>query len=238
MDFSYNYDYAYAMDEEIGAVFGTIYVIYYVIAGLVSLAGYILSAVGLYSIAKRRGINHPWLSWIPVVRVWILGSISDQYRYVTKGQIKSKRKILLGLEIAAVVLSVVMLVVGGAAAADLALVSMSGTEAEIISAAMSSLLGIVGIALLILVVGIVDAVFYYMALYDLYTSVNPTYSVLFTVLSVIPVTNVAEPFFIFFNRKKDLGMPPRCDVPVEPVQPQYLPPQPPVQEPWENTTEE
>jgi hypothetical protein len=44
---------------------------------------------------------------------------------------------------------------------------------------------------------------------------------------------VTEPFFIFFNRKKDGGMPPRRAQ----AQPQYIPPQPsyePPQEPWEN----
>ena len=72
----------------------------FVPTGLVSVAAYVLTSLSLYTIAARRQIANPWLSWIPVVRIWVLGSLSDQYRYVVKGQYKSKRKILIGLKIA------------------------------------------------------------------------------------------------------------------------------------------
>lgn len=235
MEFDYNFDYAYAMEDELGAAFGIFYLIYYLVAFGIGIAGYILSSLGLYTIAKRRGITNPWLSWIPVASAWIVGSISDQYRYVTKGQIKNKRKILLILEIAVAVLTIVMMVMMIVSIADLAMVSLSGSEADILSGVMSLMLGLLGMVLLLGGVGIACAVFRYMAMYDLYTSVNPPYNVVFLVLSII--FSVTEPFFIFFNRKKDAGMPPRCDVPVEPVQPQYLPPQMPIQEPWEHPEE-
>ena len=56
------------------------------ISSLVSIAAYVFSALALYTIAQRRGIRKAWLAWVPVLSVWILGSISDQYRYVVKGQ--------------------------------------------------------------------------------------------------------------------------------------------------------
>ena len=62
---------------------------------LLSIAGYALTALALYAIAKRRGLKNPWLAWIPVADCWLLGSLSDQYRYVVKGEHRSKRKILL-----------------------------------------------------------------------------------------------------------------------------------------------
>ena len=52
---------------------------------LMGIAAYVLTALALYTIAKRRGLNHPWLAWIPVASAWILGSLSDQYRYVVRG---------------------------------------------------------------------------------------------------------------------------------------------------------
>ena len=235
MEFSY--DYMYGMDDEMGAVFGVVYLIYYLIAIGFGIAGYVLSSLGLYTIAKRRGIPNPWLAWIPVVSMWIVGSISDQYRYVTKGQIKNKRKILLILEGVAVVLCIVLVVAMLVAVIGVAEVSMTAaTEAEIMSSAMGIVLWAMLGALVIGGVGLAGTIIYYMAMYDVYTSVNPSYNVAFLVLSII--FHVTEPFFIFFNRKKDLGMPPRCDIPVEPVQPQYMPPQQPIQEPWENVTEE
>ena len=68
-----------------------------------------------------------------------------------------------------------------------------------------------------------------MALYDVYTSMDPKNSVVFTVLSIL--FNVTEPFFLFFNRNKDAGMPPRKQQPVchDPVYEQ------PKEEPWNNS---
>ena len=67
---------------------------------VLSVACYVLEALSLYTIAQRRGIRKPWLAWIPVVNVWIVGSISDQYQYVVNRRIQNRRKVLLGLAIA------------------------------------------------------------------------------------------------------------------------------------------
>ena len=64
-----------------------------------SIVSYVLLAWGMYTIAKRRGIHKHWLAWVPVANIWILGCISDQYRQVARGQVKSKRKALLTLTI-------------------------------------------------------------------------------------------------------------------------------------------
>ncbi|MBQ8237062.1 MAG: hypothetical protein IJZ39_02790 [Oscillospiraceae bacterium] len=233
----YSYEYMYGMDDEVAGVFGAFYIVYYLFTIGLGIAGYVLSSLGLCTIAKRRGIEHPWLAWIPVASAWIVGSISDQYRYVTKGQIKNKRKTLVILQAVIVVLTIALFVAVVVGAMGMADVSMNGTEAEIMSGAMSIVLWAMLGALVIGGVGLANLIIYYMAMYDVYTSVNPPYNVVFLVLSII--FKVTEPFFIFFNRKKDLGMPPRCDIPAQAVQPepQYLPPQPPIQEPWESNPE-
>lgn len=235
----YSFDYSYAMDDEMAAVFGVIYIIYYLFVIGLGLTGYILRSAGTCAIAKRRGIEHPWLAWIPVVDLWILGSISDQYRYVTRGQIKSKRKILLTLSVISAVLIAVFYVVIFSRFISIMEIAMTAGEDAVFGEVMGMVLSMLGVGLVMLGVGIAQAIVRYMALYDLFSSVNPAYNVVFIVLSIIPVTSVAEPFFIFFNRKKDLGMPPRNDVPVEPApaEPQYLPLQEPIREPWENPGE-
>ena len=60
---------------------------------------YVFQSIGLYTIAKRRGIANPGLAWVPVAYSWILGSVSDQYQYVVRGKVCNRRKILLGLAI-------------------------------------------------------------------------------------------------------------------------------------------
>ena len=67
---------------------------------LCCLIGWILGSVGLYKVAKRRGIAHAWLAWLPIGNHWILGCVSDQYQHLVLGKVTSRRKILLGLNLA------------------------------------------------------------------------------------------------------------------------------------------
>ena len=176
--------------------------------GLFGIASYILTALAIYTISRRRGLNKSWLAWIPVLNCWLLGSLSDQYQYVVKGENKSKRKWLLVLNIvkAALILSVTVLgivVAGG--------VIFSINDAEMMRAINGPLMAILGLALPLAAAGIALCVIRYMALYDVYRSLDPGNAVLYLVLSVL--FSPTEPFFLFFNREKDLGMPPRKQKP-------------------------
>lgn len=73
------------------------------------LIAYILTALGTYAIAKRRGINKPWTAWIPIANLWLLGCISDQYRHVAKNQVKTKRRSLVVLSVISLI-AVVLLI--------------------------------------------------------------------------------------------------------------------------------
>ena len=193
-------------------------------SSVLSIAAYVLTALGLYTIAKRRGIKNPWLSWVPVINCWIVGSISDQYRYVVKGEVKSKRKVLLTLNIINAVLAVVMAVVIDFMVIG-AVQSVTGfsTEEEIVGTVLGSLFGVLALCLPLAGVSIAIAVIHYMAMYDIYSSCSPQNSVVFLVLSII--FGITEPFFLFFTRNKDDGMPPRKTEPVYEIP----------QEPWNST---
>ena len=212
-----SYDFSYVMEDVLGS--GLLSVLFSGIpSSLLGIAGYVLTAIGLYTIAQRRGLNRPWLAWIPIVNCWILGSLSDQYRYVVKGEIKSKRKVLLVLNILIKVLSGAMVGVAVAAVVGTTVEFFHGTVGEAaMRAIMGPLVTILGLALPMAGIAIAFAVIRYMALYDVYRSVDPVNCVLFTVLSIL--FGVTEPFFLFFSRNKDLGMPPRRQAPVyeEPV---------------------
>ena len=192
---------------------------------LVSIASYVLSSMALYTLASRRGISKAWLSWVPVLNIWIIGSLSDQYRYVVKGQYRSKRKWLLSLKLVNLLLG--MIVIG---IAIYLVINVSGNFMNLFSqrglpkAVTGSAFAILGLMLPMAGVGIAAAVIRYMALYDLYISMDPVNGVVFLVLSIL--FGITEPFFLFFNRNKDSGMPPRKtavhEEPVcEPVEPYY-----------------
>ena len=237
MDFSY--EFTYEMLEEMGAAIGTGQIVYNIFMLLLGIAGYVLQAAGMYTIAKRRGIPNAWLSWVPVAWIWVMGSISDQFRYVTKAQVKYKRVTLLVLNILCVIAGVATLAVVGIKAVDFVNLSMTGgSEHEMMVAGMSLLFQFFGMALLILGVSMALAIVRYIALYDLFISATPSNAVLFLVLSIFFST--LEAFFIFFSRKKDSGMPPRCDVPQAPLNyaEAVYNPAPPAAEPWDAPTEE
>lgn len=172
--------------------------------GLFGIAAYILSALAIYTVSRRRGLNNPWLAWIPVINVWLLGSLSDQYRYVVKGENKVKRKWLIVLNILKAALMMMLVI--------LAIVTAGALFASHPSEVMGLVVALLGLALPLTAVTIALCVIRYMALYDLYRSLDPANAVLYLVLSIL--FSPTEPFFLFFNRDKDLGMPPRKKAPI------------------------
>lgn len=184
---------------------------------LFGVAVYVLTALSLYTIAQRRGLSWPWLAWIPVVSSWILGSLSDQYRYVVKGENRSKRKFLLVMSILSAVLSTVVCVMCVVVAVQAVFGVMQGFQEDyLVRMVMEYVVSLLGLLLVQLGVMIAYAVIRYMALYDVYKSLDPANSVLYLVLSIL--VSPTEPFFLFFNRNKDTGMPPRRPAPEQPRQ--------------------
>ena len=206
--------------ESLGALFG---LTWSTLPTLISLAVYVFTALGLYTLAQRRGLRHPWLAWIPVANVWILGSLSDQYRYVVRGQVRSKRKVLLTLNIISAVMGVVMTVVIMAAVIRCVFSFRGASETEIVNALMGSIMGVLALCVPWAGVAIASAVLSYMALYDIYTSCDPANNTVYLVLSIL--FGFTQAIFLFLCRNRDDGMPPRRD-----TQPQY---RQPAQEPWE-----
>lgn len=164
------------------------------------ILSYILTGLGLHTIAKRRGLRHAWLSWLPCFgTIWILGSISDQYQYMIKGKTRHRRKTLLGLEIAcfAVIIPAYALLVGstiGLAGSEMGNGTLAGAGFAL------ALLGYVAF----IVMAIILSVLYYISLYDLYASCSPSDAAVYVVLSIL--LSVTMPFLLFSCRKKDLGM--------------------------------
>lgn len=241
------FDYGYTMNglEEVGEFAIGIMIVYLLIggiSGILGLVSYILESLGVYTIAERRQLKHPWMAWVPVVNQYLLGCVSDQYQYVSKGKNTSRRKWLLGFSIVSCVLVVAVIVLYVQTIIGvIQYASYDLNDMQVAMRVLSPMLGILVLALVLVGVSIAQLVFYYIALYDLYVSCDSKNGVVFLVLSVIlPVT---LPFFVFAVRNKDQGMPPRkSDVQPAPqvlAQPQTLPEQEyePAADPAENTEE-
>ncbi len=202
MPYTYGYEAIDAGMAAVGVIALIVVGIYLLMFAFIILT-YILQSLGMYTIAKRRGIRKPWLAWLPVGNMWILGSISDQYQYVAKGRVRNRRKVLTGLTIGMYALMVpvyvlyFMMIILAAAAPD----AVAGESA------LAFMLVVFLVVFAMMTVAIVAAVFQYIALHDLFASCEPNNAVVFLVLSIL--INVTLPFFVFACRKKDLGMPPK-----------------------------
>ncbi len=179
---------------------------------LLAIVAYVLNALALYTIARRRGLRKPWLAWLPVGDQWLLGSLADQYRYVTRGEVKSRRKALLILCLLNLLLGILLLVLLLAALVQVLVLLAGGFYGQ--EQLMNLGLSILGLAVPMAALSIARLVVRFLALYDVYKSLDPANSTLYLVLSIL--ISVTAPFFLFFNREKELGMPPRRDAAQEP----------------------
>lgn len=46
-----------------------------IISSIFGLIVYILSALGLHTLAKRAGLKHGWIAWIPICQWYLLGEL-------------------------------------------------------------------------------------------------------------------------------------------------------------------
>lgn len=167
-----------------------------------SVISYILCGKGLSAIARRRGIENPWLAWVPVGNMWLLGCISDQYRYVVHGLETNRRGNLLTMSIittaCGLLLSVLSVFVTG----------MSYGSAES-ATGMAFILLVVCYA--VVAVAVVQTVMQFKAYFDLFRSCDPDKSLMYLLVSIF--ASFPLPFFVYACRDKDLGMPPRNNDP-------------------------
>ena len=180
-------------EEELMIVLGVLLVVLGIVL-VCCLVGWILSAVSLHKVAKRRGIAHAWLAWLPIGSEWVLGSLSDQYQHLVQGKVTSRRKILLALSLVGMMLGIVYVVF--TVVAEVMAVNDEAGVGVVLAAGIPYLLTI-GVSITLMV-------FYHICNYDFYRSCKPQSAVVFLVLGII--LPVCQPFFYFSCRKKDLGM--------------------------------
>lgn len=157
-----------------------------VIAVCIAVAAlfYVFFALGLYTMAKRRGLENPWLAWVPVAYLYTLGKLADAYAAQHMNKRTNYALVLL------------LLVAGTVALA----VAMVCTLAFGLAYSPVFLVMYIIFVILLVVVAIVYAVFYYIALYRIYNWHSESATVLL-VLSIL--FSVIVPFVLFALRNGD-----------------------------------
>lgn len=178
---------------------------------LVSRAAlFVLRSVGLYKIARRRGLRSAWLAWVPVACDWVMGSVADQYQYVAKGRIKNRRLPLVLLSLCVTVLRTIAVCIGF----TWVQIGIQTLMGEIPLGAVTPLIGAYVLPVLAWAGSVTHLVIRCFAVYDLYSSCTEKYSVLYLVLGL--VFKFLEPILFFICRNKEEGMPPRREQTVTP----------------------
>lgn len=190
--------------ESVGFV--VMYLLYiipvYAAAIAFSVIAYILTGKSLSAIARRRGIDKPWLAWVPVGCDWLLGCISDQYRYVTFGEESNRRSKLLKMNIFMMAIAVVILTLCGVIGA---IAALGGSDDAILVVALFMIVLAYGM----IPVAVVYSINYYKSMFDLFRSCDPDKSLIYLLVSIF--ASFPMPFFLHSCKEKDLGMPPRKD---------------------------
>ena len=195
--------------------FGLIIFYYAMIAlcNAVMIASYIMQGIGFSTMAKQRGIERPWLAWVPVADTWLMGKISDQYREKVTGEDPNLRKNLLIQRIlmqaaGMVLLWTVLLWYFGMIFGMIAMEAFF-MDSEAMLMSVMPLFAVVMILLSVAytVIAVIYCISQYKALFDIYRSSDPKTSTVFFVLSFF--SQIALTLGIFLNRYKTLGMPPK-----------------------------
>lgn len=201
------FDNNYYIDPEVGesAVFAIagILIGVLVIGLVIGITLYILQSIGLYTLAKRRGINNPWLAWIPVGNAWIIGYLADNYMEITELRKSKYRHVLLWLDVGVMLVSGIISVISSASGIGLLMELLKGNEVSA-QAYLTNLMQTIGFLMLSLLISVTAAVFMFIAYYKVFKSCQPSNAVLYLLLSIF--ISVSLPIILFVIRNKDEGM--------------------------------
>lgn len=220
-NYSYHYSYNYGnsdMEEFVRTmdILLPIYGAMLIFSVALGLLIYVFNSLSLMTIAKRRGLTSPWISWIPFCSGYALGKISDDIN-AKGGKRSSHRKVLLSLTIvtdACIFLSMAMIL--APLFSLFSFILRNGyvpATYDVDELAVQLVLGF-GLLMIGAIIAIINVIFYYIALYNVFKAYAPNNAVLFLVLSIL--ISICSTIFLFVIRNH---------VPVDPLPPAgYYPP--------------
>ena len=184
------------------AVYAVVCIIILCLIEIYAVIAYIFEARAMYTMAAKRNIPRPWLSYVPVANSWILGKIADDYEERANGAAPRHAKRLVCLKIillaVLVVFYIILVAVFAVAAASVSFGAEAGTLFSGNDFVVLAFLCVLPVAAAFLY-----EVFSYIALYKVYRSCSPSKTSLYFTLSVL--FGIA-PFLMFSVREKTEGL--------------------------------
>lgn len=182
--------------------------LFYMLSFFVSIGFYVLSSLGLYSMASNTGVSNPWLAWIPFANLFLLGSMADRCNLNTAGKNTKYKIILPVLNLAIIPVSYFMVF--------MAIMQSAFTE-EYYGYGGDPLAGIgslLAMVFIILIFACANFVFYLICYNKLFQDFEPSRAAIFTVVAFFNFACI--PLFMCRNNVP-VGIAGVC----EPLQPKY-----------------
>ena len=205
----------YSSDE---ATFVIFYLLFCLFAMAYGAYAYIGMGLGGFRMARKAGMNNPWMFWIPVANVYAMGHLADTQASLCEGKNTTYRKKLLVWTIvyaAAAVLWAIAFTVFMAVAAANGMVDVNGGSVTVQGFDPTVLIGpalfFLTTLLVSLVLYIIYLVVYYKALYRICKLYAPSGAAGLLVLSIF--VNIAIPaiFLVLSGREPALPAPAESD---------------------------
>ncbi len=165
---------------------------------LIGLIGYILSSCAYHKIAARRNIETPWLAWIPLVRDYTIGRITNEYDK-KNGYDRKWHKVLLILLGIFVVTFAVFYIIFLAAVVGLALKEEFYYDYNIAAEVTAFVISYIGIILSALVGSAYTAISYICS-FKIYESLKPEKAIKYIILNML--VPLAGPICLYMNRNE------------------------------------
>ncbi len=154
---------------------------------LYAIAEYVLNSLGLYGIAKKRGISLPGLAWLPVGNLWVLGSFVNSYEEKKEDHFKKWHillPVLMGVMIAAYVLFYVVYFVFYFLLFGAAMMNAEA-DLEFSGIAIVFLVVVFAMAIIISLAAVLLQAFSSIALYKAYESISPKKAIKYLIISIV-----------------------------------------------------
>ncbi len=175
-----------------------------------NVVAYVFEAKATYEIAKRRGLEKPWLAWIPMVHSWYFGKIADKYCLEKENKTTKYAKWVLITQIA--MTAILSIYLDATICGAVIVVVLSNTAAELgVIVALLYYIFIIVFSDVVIAVSVIASIFGYKALHKIYRSCDTEKSLLFLMLSIF---TPAGPFLLYSVRNQDT----KCDCEAEVVE--------------------
>lgn len=67
---------------------------FFLLFGLVGIVLYVLGALGLSRMAKKLGVENPWMAWLPIFNIYLIGKIAGDEVVVFGKEVKNLAVVL------------------------------------------------------------------------------------------------------------------------------------------------